>query len=266
MKLIGQGNTSEIYEYGSDKVLKLYRNGMPQQICEKEFYITEAVYEILRICPYAFEQISVNGRIGGIYEKIIGKSLLSSMLENIKDFKQISAQMAHYHIAIQKKVNIEIPSVHEKLKEDIQSVDELSQAEKNRLYEYIDLLPKGLYLCHFDFHPGNIIIRNRKAVVIDWMTACIGDKLADVARTGVLLKYSESPTTPFLIRKIIKKFQKTVYEEYIQEYLKITKENIDEINKWEYPIMAARLREYIPKNEKRLLLKAVRQHNLLSGI
>lgn len=57
----------------------------------------------------------------------------------------------------------------------------------------------------------NIIIRNGKPIVIDWMTACIGDPLADVAR-------------------------------------------------WELPVAAARLREWIPEEEKRLLMDIVNKN------
>ncbi|WP_459481520.1 hypothetical protein [Clostridium saccharoperbutylacetonicum] len=33
--LIGQGCTAEVYDYDSDKILKLYRKSMPDIDCEK---------------------------------------------------------------------------------------------------------------------------------------------------------------------------------------------------------------------------------------
>ena len=36
----------------------------------------------------------------------------------------------------------------------------------------------GASVCHFDFHPGNILVRGPKYQVIDWMTACAGNKVA----------------------------------------------------------------------------------------
>lgn len=39
-KLIAQGSTAEVYDYDSDRILKLYRNGMPDYACENEFEIT----------------------------------------------------------------------------------------------------------------------------------------------------------------------------------------------------------------------------------
>lgn len=40
-KLIGQGNTAEIFEWGNHSVLKLYRSGLPDDLCINEFEITK---------------------------------------------------------------------------------------------------------------------------------------------------------------------------------------------------------------------------------
>ena len=172
----------------------------------------------------------------------------------------MAKQMAHYHMDIQKEVAFELPSVHAKLKNDISAITELDQEEKNILYEYIDALPHGKCLCHFDFHPGNIMMRDNQAVVIDWMTACVGDKLSDVARTGVMLKYAEIPIKSKLLKKFMRKFQNGIYQEYLKEYIRITGTSIAQIEKWEYPIMAARLREWVPKSEKQVLLNLVHEY------
>jgi hypothetical protein len=259
LKLIARGNTSEIFEYGPGKILKLYWPYMPRKSCEDEFFITQKINRELNIGPCAYELISYKDRIGGIYERVEGLTLTSHMLRDVLKIRSFSRQLAHYHIAIQQPCDLGIASVAIKLKEDIEAVDELSQTEKMKLYHYIDALPEGSCLCHFDFHPGNIIMQNGKPVVIDWMTACTGDKLADVARTGVLLKHSELATKPFPVRKIIKLFQRTIYKSYIKEYLELAQTDKTQIEQWEYPIMAARLRESILLSEKRHLLKMVRK-------
>jgi aminoglycoside phosphotransferase (APT) family kinase protein len=41
-------------------------------------------------------------------------------------------------------------------------------------------------LCHFDLHPGNVIVSAKGWVVIDWLTASSGPPAADFARTLVL--------------------------------------------------------------------------------
>ena len=135
----------------------------------------------------------------------------------------------------------------------------LTDEIKEKLRKYLKQLPEGNDLCHFDFHPGNIMITENKAVFIDWMTACKGDACADVARTGILLKYGEVPHAPWIIRKIISIFQHHIYKIYIKEYLKISKRNIEDVNRWILPVAAARLREWISDNEKLVLIELVKE-------
>jgi len=259
-KLLAQGNTAEIYAYSAHKIIKLFRKNMPYVACESEYYITSNVYQSLKICPQVYEQIEIEGRNGIVYEEIVGKTLLKLMLMKMWKSKQMAKQMAHYHVDIQKEVTFELPSVHAKLKNDISAAIELDQNEKDKLFKYIDKLPRGNFLCHFDFHPGNIIMRDNQAVVIDWMTACVGEKSSDVARTGVMLKYAEIPIKYKILKKFVRKFQNTIYQEYLKEYIRITGIQLAEIEKWEYPIIAARLREWVPKSEKSVLLNLVHEY------
>ena len=130
----------------------------------------------------------------------------------------------------------------------------LSEEEKAILKHYIATLPDGDYLCHFDFHPGNIMMVNDKPVFLDWMTACKGDRCADVARTCILLKYGQLEHAPIWVQKLLALGKNSMCKKYCKEYMKllgITKKDID---KWEVPIAAARLRESISESEKMVLL------------
>lgn len=252
-KLIGQGNTAEIYDYSSDKILKLYRSAMPEFMCEYEFNVTQNISNILGISPKAYEIIHTEGRIGAIYEKIGGTSMLREILSKVWTIKKQARLLANYHCDIQKKVNFELPTVKEKLKRDINAVPEFSDQDRQILFDYLDMLPDGDVLCHFDFHPDNILVSKDSAKVIDWMTACVGDKAADVSRTSVMLKYAELPRQPKLIKMLVRCFQRTIYKSYIKEYLMISDLNLEDIEKWEIPIAAARLCEWVPEEEKKKL-------------
>ena len=258
--LIGQGATAEVYNYDSYKILKLYRQGMPKDACENEFYITQNIERSLGISPKCYKIINLEGRIGAIYEKVDGKTMLKEMLTKVWTISKQSKLLAHYHYDIQKNVDFELPTVKDKLKRDIELVKELSVIEKEKLFKYIDSLPDGNTLCHFDFHPDNIIINKGKPIIIDWMTACIGDGISDVARTSVILKYSGVPMKSAFIKKIVKGITKKVYYNYLKEYIKISGVYMEAIQKWELPIAAARLSEWRPEEEQKQLLKIVHQY------
>lgn len=258
--LIGQGCTAEVYDYDSDKILKLYRKSMPDIDCENEFYITKNVNLSLGISPKCYEIVKLEDRIGAIYEKIDGKTMLKEIFAKFWTIKKHAKLFAHYHFEIQKNVDFKLQTVKDKLKHDIGELKQLSKVEKEKLFEYIDSLPNGTTLCHFDFHPDNIIIKNNKPVIIDWMTACIGDGLSDIARTSVILKYSDIPVKSEFVKKILKRTVKKLYINYLKEYIKISGAQFKDIQKWEVPIAAARLYERRPEEEEKQLLKIVHQY------
>ena len=256
--LLAQGNTAEIFEWDSDKILKLYRKGLPEALCHDEFNITKDVYDLLKVTPHPVEIVYIDGRVGAVYERIKGKTMLKVMMSKPWTFRKYSRILAQCQISMQKQICFELPTVKEKLERNIADAPVLSDIEKHRIYQYMNSLPDGNILCHFDFHPDNIMLTGGSSIIIDWMTACKGDGLADVARTGIILNYSEIPRVPRFVNLIFSNIKKKTYKYYLKEYLKTTSTQIEKIRAWEMPIAAARLREWIPEKEKQTLLAFVR--------
>lgn len=259
LTLIGSGNTADVYEIDSTKILKLFKSGMPKEICEMEFTNTKSVGSIISAVPAAYQTVEVDGRFGAVYEKISGYSMLERMTSKLWTSNAQAKLLAKYHSDIQKESAHPVPPVKQKLKHDISSSDFLTEEEKRKVYRYLDALPEGNTLCHFDFHPGNVIIQDGKPVIIDWMTLCYGDKCSDIARTGVILKYHQLPHCPWLVKKLVQYMQNRLYLVYIKEYIKITGINKKDVDQWELPVAAARLREGISDQEIGVLLKVIRK-------
>ena len=257
--MIGQGNTAEIYRVDDNKVLKLFHLGLNKEVVEREYQNGISVQRILDFVPRVYDLVEIDGRSGIIYQEIKGTDMLKIMSKSFFKINHYAKKLAHYHLYIHKPIMDHISTVKEKLVDDLSCVDMLTDEIKEKLRKYLKQLPEGNDLCHFDFHPGNIMITENKAVFIDWMTACQGDACADVARTGILLKYGEVPHAPWIIRKIISIFQHHIYKIYIKEYLKISKRNIEDVNRWILPVAAARLREWISDNEKLVLIELVKE-------
>lgn len=258
-QMIGQGNTAEIYRLDDNKILKLFRNGLNKGITQKEYQNGIIIQNILECVPKVYEMVEINGRHGIIYEKVNGRDMLKIMIGSLWKINYYAKELAHYHLSIQRPVTDNICTVKEKLEADLNSVDVLSDGNKEIVRKYLKQLPEGNALCHFDFHPGNVMIANNKKVILDWMTACRGDACADVARTCLMLKYGEVAHAPWIIRRLISIFQKHIYKIYIKEYLTISQRSIEDINSWELPVAAARLREWISDNEKKILLQLVNE-------
>ncbi len=260
MKLIAQGNTAEIYEVGEGKILKLYREGLHASLASQEYENSKAVYETLgELVPKVYDRIEYEARQGIIYEKIEGKDMLKMILSDILHISRYSRQMAKYHVDIQREVTKTLPLVKDKLKRDIEAVIELDEDEKRRILDILTKLPEGNVLCHMDFHPGNILLREKKPVIIDWMTACVGNPCADVARTSVMLQVAVIPGVPRFVNYLLGLSKRRIFRCYIAQYLQITGFNMDQVKEWYLPIMAARLREWIPESEKKKLLSEIKR-------
>ncbi len=257
-KMIGQGNTAEIYDYNADCVLKLYREAMPEQVCRDEFRYTLIAYHAASNVPEPIDIIHMDGRIGAVYRKLPGRTMLRRMMAKLWKSGYYAKCLADYHIAVQQPIGGEIPTVKEKLRRDIESTDLLLEDEKLLIYQNLSDLPDGDILCHFDFHPDNIMLHENQYGILDWMTACKGDKLSDVSRTGIILKFSQIPRVPAIINVIAGAVQKSVYRKYIRRYLDKTGVRIEDVEKWDLAVAAARLREWIPEKEKRKLLIFIR--------
>lgn len=258
-RLLSQGNTAEIYEWETGKILKLYRKGLPETLCRDEFSITKDVYALLQIAPKPFEIVCIDDRIGVVYEKIQGETMLKAILSKPWGFRRYARALALYHIRIQKPVDFKLPTVKEKLKWDIEASSLLSSSEKQQIYSYMDSLPNGSILCHFDFHPDNIMVSGGQYRVIDWMTGCIGDPLSDVARTALILNYAEIPRVPSLVNMLAGMLQKGICKAYLSEYLRLSNAAISDIQRWEMPLAAARLHEWIPNSESGRLVNLVKK-------
>lgn len=259
-KLIGQGRTAEVYDYGSGYILKLYREGMPEQAVINEYNISNYAHKAGLSTPVAKEIVMIEGRKGIVFERIDGESMLKSIFTKPWRIKKYASEMAEIHYKLHKiKFNVpDAPKQKEMLINNIKDCKELSEEKKSVILEYLNRLETDNSMCHGDFHPDNILILGDKYLVIDWMTGSSGSYLCDVARTCLLIsKGTLPPGTSVIKRKLMDGFRNKLYTEYLKTYLKISGVSRKEVDKWMLPIAAARLVEWLPPYEKDLLLKII---------
>lgn len=259
--MIGQCNTAEIYAFEEKKILKLFRHGIPRELAVDEYEKALYIQSCIENVPKANEFSVYDDRYGIVYEKIAGKDMIRVMLQSILKINHYSRMLAHTHLEIHKtKLKPEQNfTVKERLKGNITAVEALDETKKKLLLDYLAELPDGDSLCHFDYHPGNIMFQDKEPIVIDWMTAGVGDPCADVARTCLLLSYGVLPNSGFVVKKLVAIFQRHVGKIYYQEYFRLSNVAEKDVEKWLLPVAAARLSEWIPEGEKEALLAIIDQ-------
>lgn len=259
LKQIGQGRTADIFELSEDRILKLYKEGFPEEATADEFQISSIVYDQGINCPRPIEKISDNNRHGIIFERVLGTSLLHSIRRNPFLIKKCSRILAMLHYELHSRTAIDIPREQKMvLIDNIQAALILTESEKLAIIDYLKQLPDDDKLCHGDFHPDNILF-DREFRVIDWMTGAAGNPSGDVARSLIILIYGTMhEKTPKLIQVVVNFLRHHIKSEYIKHYLKISGKSFNEIDSWILPVAAARLVESIPETEKEKLVKVIR--------
>lgn len=258
--MIAQGNTAEVYRLKDGKVLKLFREELDKEAMEREFLNSKIVSNTLQNVPKVYDFIEYNGRYGIVFQMVSGRDMFEPMLSQPLKLAKWMKELASYHASIAQPITDDIRTMKSILRTEINLESDLTEDEKNKVLRYLEQLPTGDCLCHFDFHPGNVIMSEENIFFIDWMNACKGDPCADVARTYLLLRYGEPMHIPFFKLMLMHWGMCRGSRIYLKEYCKLTGNSEAVVKSWILPIAAARLSEWLTVHEKNKLLSLIRNN------
>ncbi len=224
-KVIGLGNTATVYEWEEGKVLKLFYQGYPKEAVEREFHNAKAIRNMDFSKPKAYEIIFLEVRMGIIYDRVDGESLLDWVMRTGK-VQECAVYMANLHKAILQNKISNVPNYKEFLKCNIVNSPSANSKKQEEVLQILDKLIDGNTLCHGDFHPGNILISDGHTIVIDFMNVCHGDFLYDVARTVFLVEYTPVPIEVG-DREMLLGFKKTLADLYLMQ-MNVTRKMIQD--------------------------------------
>jgi uncharacterized protein (TIGR02172 family) len=260
-KPIAEGRTAEIFEWQDNTILKLYHEWCPSNWVEYESKVAHAVVEAGIQTPVAGEIVEVNGRRGIIFERVSGISMLQDMNNHPWKLFQYARTLA----VLQFKINqLSLPGFmpyKDELAYAIRKAPHLDNHTRKKVLDMLSSLPDGDRVCHGDFHPGNIMLTDKGAVVIDWITVRTGNPIADFTRTSMILTVGPKGAGN-QISPIMMGFIKAFHKIYARHYLHLMPDKNNERHKWLTVIAAARLAEQIDPERSDLIAiveKGVRQ-------
>jgi len=251
-KPIALGRTAEIYAWKEGQVLKLFYDWFPVSAIEYEARVAQAVYASGMPVPAPGDLIKVEGRLGLVYERLDGPTMLHVLQKQPWRLAALVQQFAELHANMHAISTTEPPSQRERLQHKIMDAKPLSEPLKQGALSALASLPEGHSLCHGDFHPGNILMTAKGPVVIDWIDVTSGHPLADFARTAVLLRFG-APLPQNPLGPILQLTRNRLYRIYHKRYFELTHANPDDVQAWIPVIAAARLNEGITEEEKNLV-------------
>jgi len=194
-EVVARGTRSSVRAYGRGAVIKV-----PDAATSERWIRFEASYaEAARLSgapvpePLGIEQI--DGRAASVWERVNGESLWQHTVDTPARSAEFGALLAEVHEALFALVApVTLPSQRDRMVTKIR----LAATIDPTLAEALDLLPPAAQgaacLCHGDLHPSNVILSPRGPMIVDWFDASVGDPVADIARsTLVLLAHGKNP-------------------------------------------------------------------------
>lgn len=250
---LATGRTAEVYAWREGQVLKLFRSWCPCDAARQEADIVRTVAAQGYPTPRALDVVDVTGRAGVVYERVDGPTLLRLSAARPWRLVGLSRRFAELHAAMHLLHGEGLPSVRPSLEGAIRSAEGLSPDERAGVLRVLESLRDEETLCHMDFHPDQVIMGRDGPVVIDWTTARRGAAAADVARTLVILAVGSVPDADPVLRVFSAVWRGLVRLLYLSRYRALRRDvTLAEIKAWIVPLAAARMREGIPGEDRRL--------------
>ncbi len=247
---IATGFTAEIFPWKPGWVLKLFNPGIGRPTVEAEASTARLVHASGLPVPAVGEIIEQDGRFGLEYERVQGKSMLQALMQQPWKFAAYARQLAELQAKIHKVSLPELPSQKDRLTWKIRQAVILPENVRMAALLTLEKLPGQEWLCHGDFHPGNILMGQHGPVIIDWLDGSHGSPVMDVARSTLLFGGGPLPQgTPWVVRML----QGWYYRIYLRRYRQLHPFDRQELARWIPLAAAARLSENIRYDEPRLL-------------
>jgi Ser/Thr protein kinase RdoA (MazF antagonist) len=202
VELLAEGRTAEVFAYGEGRVLKLDRpewNGLSVFEAGVLTALAEAGLPVAR----SHSTTTVDGRSGVILDRVDGPSLLQVVTAaGAEEVDRLAAQFVALQLQCNRTTVAGLPELVPRLSQELEG----SVAEAGLRLELLTLLgalddgDRGV--CHFDFHPSNVLVGPEGWVVIDWLTVAAGPSDADLARTLVLWGQRSTGTLGRFLRAV----------------------------------------------------------------
>jgi len=234
---IAVGNTAKIYLH-KNRIVKVFKDYLPELESSNEANKQKYAYSCGLSVPKILDVTEIDGKQAIIMEYIKGKTMgdiLSENMEQAEYYMNIS-------VDIQQKIHLVVADslepMTEKLKRQIESVNNLDNRQKSALIQKIDTMTFENRLCHGDYHLFNLIMSDNNVTILDWVDSSAGDIRADVYRTYLLYL----------------QFSKELADMYLRLYCEKSGLLKDEVFQWAPIIAGARLSESVlSENSERLI-------------
>jgi aminoglycoside phosphotransferase (APT) family kinase protein len=271
---IAEGGCSEVYEWeNGEKVVKLAKANTDIHAIRREFNSNRVAWDLGLPVAQPYELIDIEGRAGIVFERIEGEPLLVRLMKQIFQNTHVSGILESDENQADLRITAQIlsrihghsdttmPSQRDFMKYSINNAKHLTDDEKSAIIHRLEQLPLKQQLCHGDPNPGNILIRDGKPIVIDWMDAATGNPEADLAEYIVMIRFGVlPPEIPSIALEFFDSMRESIIAVFLEEYMKLGDVTLEAVDSWILPVAARKLNaDAISEEEKQVLIQEIRR-------
>jgi tRNA A-37 threonylcarbamoyl transferase component Bud32 len=254
LTLLAHGGQADIYDLGNGRIFRVPRREMDFDRIRYEYDVYVSLKDSGIAAPRVYELVMIDKVPAIIMQKVSGMSMMEMIRQRPFSIAQKAKELAGLHNEVLEVTAAET-IVNEKTKAEycLNASEYLDNAIKQFLLGILAELPEQNYLCHGDFHPGNIIFSDGTYYLIDWSAASRGDFVSDIAHTYILLKVVPCvPGVGFFMHAIQRFLGKIMAKKYLKHIRRIRPFAYDIFNKWVLIKAAERTYYGLPSEKKQL--------------
>ena len=218
-KIIAVRTSKTVYRDG-DTVIKVFDENYSKADVLNEALNQARIEETGLNIPKILEVSKMDGKWALTSEYIPGKTL-QQLMDSEPDKKDEYLELfVNLQMEVHSKTSPLLTKLKDKMNRKIGETD-LDATTRYELHTRLEGMPKHKKVCHGDFNPSNIIIRDDGVpFIIDWSHATQGNASADVARTYLLFWLNGDITGAEKYLDMFCKKSDTA-KQYIQKWLPI---------------------------------------------
>jgi len=217
--IISQRKNKTVYRDGK-KCIKLFDENYSKADVLNEALNQARIEDTGLNIPKIHEVTTVKGKWAIVYDYIEGKTLSQLMAENPERIDEYLELFVDLQLEMHTKTSPLLNKLKDKMNRKI-SETSLDATTKYELHTRLEGMPKHKKVCHGDFNPSNIIIReDGTPFILDWAHATQGNASADAARTYLLFCLSGDAELAKQYLKLFCKKSDTAMQ-YVQKWMPI---------------------------------------------
>jgi len=255
LQRLGEGRQAELFTWPPGGVVKLFRRAEALEAARSEADAMRLLSSSRIPMARFLGTVTVEVRPGIVMEHLVGADQLTLLGRKPWRIWSVATALGRLHASLHSVAPPKgLPPLRAFIREEIELSEWVSPELKALALADLDRLPDGEAVCHWDFHPGNVIETADGPRIIDWANVRRGDGLADVARTRLIIRSGALPPgAPILVRWFNTLGRGVLVWRYLSEYRRRRPFAKTELEAWTRVSLTSRLSYGLPQEREHLL-------------